>query len=73
MISGQNEQQALWDALDYFDRPIEETGLVQELERLEIDRITDALDANEGNRSRAARKLGIGRTLLIHKIKKYSL
>jgi DNA-binding NtrC family response regulator len=73
MISGQNEQQALWDALDYFDRPIEETGLVQELERLEIDRITHALDAYEGNRSRAARKLGIGRTLLIHKIKKYNL
>ena len=75
MISEQNEQQALWDALSYFDNPeqIAQPGLVQELESLELNRITHALDANEGNRSRAARELGIGRTLLIHKIKKYDL
>ena len=72
MISEQNEQQALWDALDYFDSPVQ-PDLVQELESLELNRITHALDANEGNRSRAARELGIGRTLLIHKIKKYNL
>ena len=73
MISQQNEQQALWDALTYFDKPMQEQGLVAELEGIEVNRITDALQLSEGNRSQAARELGIGRTLLIHKIKKYSL
>jgi DNA-binding protein Fis len=32
-----------------------------------------ALETNCGNQSKAARQLGMGRTLLIHKIKKYEL
>ena len=64
MISEQNEQQALWDALDYFDSV---------KENLERSRIMDALFTHDNNRSRAAASLGIGRTLLLHKIKKYNL
>ena len=72
MISEQNEQQALWDALSYFDAP-EQLNLPNELEALERSRIRDALINHNDNRSKAAAELGIGRTLLIHKIKKYDL
>ncbi len=72
MNSEQNEQQVLWDALDYFEVQ-ELESLDQEVRNLEQDRITNALCIHEGNRSRAAKTLGIGRTLLIHKIKKYNL
>jgi transcriptional regulator with PAS, ATPase and Fis domain len=72
MNSEQNEQQVLWDALDYFELK-ELESLDQEVRNLEQERITDALCIHEGNRSKAAKTLGIGRTLLIHKIKKYNL
>jgi len=68
----QNEQQALWDALSYFDN-VEQLNLPNELEALERSRIHDALINHKNNRSKAASELGIGRTLLIHKIKKYDL
>ena len=73
MISEQNEQQALWDALDYFNIIADKTSLSEEVENMERDRIANALEMHHGNRSRAAAELGIGRTLLIHKIKKYNL
>ena len=72
MISEQNEQQAIWDALSYFDNA-EYPNLPNELEALERNRIRDALINHDDNRSKAASELGIGRTLLIHKIKKYNL
>jgi len=72
MISEQNEQQALWDALSYFDNA-EYPDLPNELEALECSRIKEALMNHKDNRSKAAAELGIGRTLLIHKIKKYNL
>jgi len=40
---------------------------------LEASRITSALEKFNYNRTHAANDLGIGRTLLIHKIKKYEL
>jgi len=73
MISEQNEQQALWDALEYFDIIADRTSLSEEVENMERDRIANALAMHQGNRSHASAELGIGRTLLIHKIKKYSL
>ena len=73
MISEQNEQQVLWDALDYFDSVKDTVALSDEVENLERSRIMDALFAHDNNRSRAAASLGIGRTLLLHKIKKYDL
>ena len=55
------------------DIETEEISLTDELIILETSRITDALVKANNNRSHAAKRLGIGRTLLIHKIKKYDL
>lgn len=73
-INNQSEQEAIWEALSYFDGlETEEISLTDELIILETSRITDALVKANNNRSHAAKRLGIGRTLLIHKIKKYDL
>ncbi len=50
-----------------------ETKLSTELEELEKRRIVDAMMLSDNNKSHAAKRLGIGRTLLIHKLKKYSI
>jgi transcriptional regulator with PAS, ATPase and Fis domain len=44
-----------------------------ELEEIEKQRIESALLNQNNNRTKTAKELGIGRTLLIHKIKKYDL
>ena len=44
-----------------------------ELEEIEKTRIESALLNQDNNRTKTAKELGIGRTLLIHKIKKYDL
>ena len=49
------------------------TALGDEVEELEQHRIRDALEMSKGNKTHAASYLGIGRTLLLHKIKKYEL
>lgn len=69
------EQDSVWDLMvSHFEDVLPlETNLSQELNDLEKSRITLALDQNSGNRTKAAKMLGIGRTLLIHKIKKYNL
>ena len=48
-------------------------GLVQRLELFERLQISDALRANGGNQTRAAESLGIRRTSLQYKLKKYGL
>lgn len=48
-----------------------ETGL--SLEKLEIELIQQALDKTSGNRSRAARLLGLTRDTLLYRMKKYTL
>ena len=77
-----NEEQETYDAVALWftnekdccgDDCCTELTLNEELEFLEKSRIKNALDCNDGNRSHAAKQLGIGRTLLIHKIKKYQL
>jgi len=70
-----NEQDRVWDLMvSHFEDVLPlETNLAQEVNDLEKSRITLALDQNSGNRTKAAKMLGIGRTLLIHKIKKYNL
>jgi transcriptional regulator with PAS, ATPase and Fis domain len=74
IINNQNEQEAIWESLSYFDDlETEEISLTDELIFLETSRITDALVKAKNNKSHAAKQLGIGRTLLIHKIKKYDL
>lgn len=69
------EQDALWEALDVFDIVKENFPEVlhERLAQVEQEAIIDALYKTQGNQSQAAEKLGMGRTLLIHKIKKYNL
>jgi len=73
-----NEQDYIWSALDdAFPRAettsVYKTDLKLELETLERGSIENALDASEGNRTKAANMLSIGRTCLIAKMKKYEL
>ena len=74
MIDQKTEQDELWEALSVFDNyKHEPTSLPSEIENMEVNRIQSALDMYDGNRSKAAKDLGIGRTNLIAKIKKYNL
>lgn len=73
-MDSKTEQDILWDSLSFFESRVEPpTTLPGEVEQLEIQRIQTALDLFDGNRSKAACDLGIGRTNLIAKIKKYNL
>jgi arginine utilization regulatory protein len=47
--------------------------LPEEVEKLEVKRIRLSLEQNQGNRTRTADELGIGRTNLIAKLRKYNL
>lgn len=71
----QREQDALFEALDEMAWGSVEVKipLASEVEMLEKERITAALSLHNGNRTKTADHLGIGRTLLIHKLKKYNL
>jgi transcriptional regulator with PAS, ATPase and Fis domain len=48
-------------------------SLAKELEHLEQERIVNALKFANGNQTKAAQSLNIGRTALIAKMKKYKL
>ena len=48
-------------------------SLVAELEKLERERIVNALALASGNQTKAAQSLDIGRTTLLAKMKKYNL
>ena len=52
---------------------LEPIDLKTEVEKYEIDSITDALMKFEGNQTKAANALSIGRTCLIAKMKKYDI
>ena len=69
------EQEALWEICgelaEYHEELQFETALPDEVEMLERDRISNALAKTEGNQSKAAKLLKIGRTNLIAKMKKY--
>ena len=69
------EQEALWEVCNDLEKFYEErqyeTALPDEVEMLERDRISNALAKTEGNQSKAAKLLKIGRTNLIAKMKKY--
>ena len=70
------EQDLLWDSLDdaFPAVPVVyKTDLNEELETLERGCIKNALDAVDGNRTKAANMLSIGRTCLIAKMKKYEI
>lgn len=76
-INSAKEQEILWDVLD--EIPFEHAATIfdpdyslpRELAQLESKRIQEALNQSDGNKTVAADYLGIGRTNLIAKIKKY--
>lgn len=69
------EQDALWEICgqlaEISSTRINETSLHTEVEMLERERISEALSKTEGNQTKAAKLLKIGRTNLIAKMKKY--
>lgn len=69
------EQEALWEVCgqlaEYYSSRENDTSLHTEVEMLERERISDALARTEGNQTKAAKLLKIGRTNLIAKMKKY--
>ena len=70
-----DEQDYLWEQLEEMwptDSKVKQS-LSEEIEEFERKRITMALDLSNGNKTHASKELGIGRTLLIHKCKKYRL
>ena len=73
MSSNKEEQDYLFDQIgEHFDK-FEQVTLPQELEKIERNSISEKLVEFNGNRTRTANALGIGRTNLVKKIKKYSL
>ena len=67
------EQDALY-AVNTAMRELDlENTLPSKLEKMEKDAIQNALYECDGNQTLAARKLGVGRTCLIAKIKKFGL
>jgi len=71
--SGNIEMQDLPDYLTQTSPPLKVDSLKGEKEQLEKKRIQHALKETYGNKSAAAKKLGISRTNLYQKIKKYNL
>ena len=70
------EQDAIWQSLDeaFPAVPIVyKTDLNEELAKLERGCIENALEAVDGNQTKAANMLNIGRTCLIAKMRKYEL
>ncbi len=70
-------QDEFFDAFDELWGPIvhemHPVTLPEEIAVLEKKRIANALELNEGNRTKTADQLGIGRTNLIAKLRKYDL
>lgn len=73
-IDNIDEQDYIFEQLDSMQSrwcPIKPLNV--ELEEIEKQRIESALLNQNNNRTKTADELGIGRTLLIHKLKKYNL
>jgi len=75
-MGNKEEQQYFYDMFDEMWPKNENENinvdLNSELEKLERTRITEALASVDGNQTKAARCLNIGRVTLIQKMKKYS-
>tara|TARA_B100000424_G_C22641158_1_gene354415 strand:+ start:42 stop:305 length:264 start_codon:yes stop_codon:yes gene_type:complete len=69
----ESEQDVLWRVTGELDftHPID--NLPKAISQLEKDNIVTALEKYKGNKTKAAEDLGIGRTNLIAKIKKYKI
>jgi|TARA_A100001388_G_C28756176_1_gene495069 transcriptional regulator with PAS, ATPase and Fis domain len=74
--SNHEEQEWIWSQFDslWGESKIHDVpSLPEELEQFEIKRIKLALVGNDYNRTKTAEELGIGRTRLIAKLRKYEL
>ena len=70
------EQDHIWQSLDEAFPAVPvvyKTDLNEELSNLERGCIENALEAVDGNQTKAANMLSIGRTCLIAKMRKYEL
>jgi len=67
------EQQALYDVMDAMRELDVEYTLPTKLEKMEKNAIQNALYECDGNQTLAAKRLGIGRTCLIAKMKKLGI
>tara|TARA_B100001057_G_scaffold482520_1_gene558006 strand:+ start:8500 stop:8733 length:234 start_codon:yes stop_codon:yes gene_type:complete len=73
-IEALSEQDYIWAALDDLQpAPRETLKLPKAVTELETEEISHALAVHKGNRTRAANALGIGRTNLIAKMRKYEM
>ena len=74
-MQNKTEQDVLWEALDdAFPSNIKlQTNLNEEVSQLEISRISEALREHDGNQTKAAKSLHLGRVTFIAKAKKYEL
>ena len=73
-----NKEQQIYEAIDAVDfsessveLPCDVVSLPDEIAELERKRIQWALQTANNNKTHASKRLGIGRTLLIHKCKKH--
>ena len=75
MVDTKTEQDFIWESLEdaFPTGKIENTNLMDEVADLERNRISNALSAYEGNQTKAARSLNLGRVTFIAKAKKYEL
>ena len=74
MTTYKNEQNGLWEALgEAFPETNLQTNLNNEVAQLEIERISEALREHDGNQTKAAKALDLGRVTFIAKAKKYEL
>ena len=74
MIDFKTEQDAMWETFDdLIVIKAKEKCLNEEVDNFIIDAIKDALVEVNWNRTKASKKLGLKRTTLISKCKKYGL
>jgi len=75
MVDRKSEQDFIWESLEdaFPTGKIKNTDLMDEVAELERTHIINALSAYEGNQTKAARSLNLGRVTFIAKAKKYEL
>ena len=73
MIDKKEEQDAMWNTFDELIVEKENLCLKDEVDDFIIDKIKDTLIDLNWNQSKASRRLGLKRTTLLSKCKKYNL
>lgn len=73
MIDKKEEQEEMWNTFDELIVERESVCLNDEVDEFIIDKIKDTLIDLNWNQSKASRKLGLKRTTLLSKCKKYNL